>query len=303
MHTSQYWDGCSASDSVWDREAIRVAIKHPEKRRKFLEEATLKNDKISDVEADPGTQWASINDTLCEVAKSSSTEKHRIPMPGCVNDAKETRLMSLKNKQKCQESLAHQYNKSDEPSMNKYLVEWGSCYIGSEARVGGAAVAAKPEWMTLATANIRTSVSMSYVLRFWHVDAKLKRATRIVCAANKTVRAFVNAEHVKQIEEASRAINWKEVWRIARKISRKSIGPKQRQFNTPTLYRPPLKESADHLAKPAAKGGCYGILVNFTDTLARWEYTAPTEEQRTNAIDDMKATMEKLACCSVLGCS
>ncbi|CAE8662644.1 unnamed protein product, partial [Polarella glacialis] len=57
----------------------------------------------------------------------------------------------------------------------------------------------------------------------------------------------------------------KRVWRIARAIAGKHLGPKKRQYGIATGFIPPVEEWAEHLAQPGPKGGCEAQLLRITE--------------------------------------
>ncbi|CAE8601552.1 unnamed protein product [Polarella glacialis] len=57
----------------------------------------------------------------------------------------------------------------------------------------------------------------------------------------------------------------KKVWRIARAIAGKHLGPKKRQNGIATGFVPPVEDWAQHLAQPGPQGGCLAELIGRTD--------------------------------------
>eukprot|EP00972_Heterocapsa_arctica_P044956 6634020-Heterocapsa_arctica.AAC.1 len=98
-------------------------------------------------------------------------------------------------------------------------------------------------------------LTLSEILQGWAYQAELQWLTRELAHAHRADCRHWTQDVSNQLQRAFEQHDSREVWKCARRLASKRIGPRARFYAAAPSACPSLKEWSDHLAQSGANGG------------------------------------------------
>ena len=77
----------------------------------------------------------------------------------------------------------------------------------------------------------------------------------------------IEEERIITLEEAMQRGDWRDVWRSARLLTRKNIGPKKRQYGVLLSHNPGAEDLKQRLCAGVTKGGIGATVIESWDEM------------------------------------
>ena len=137
--------------------------------------------------------------------------------------------------------------------------------------------------------------ALSDLLCRWHALARYHKAQRLAKRLTTRDKRRRACEHVHQLHEGWQSANFQSMWRAARALSGRRVGPKQRRFDRPKSCRPSMQQWRQHMAQVGRDGGCKAVATNWTAHVQQFAHGATGWQQKCRADPVWRSQMQQLA--------
>ena len=207
------------SASGWDRDALAQGVLQGFKREQFLAECEKELGKVdvsSYANQSPDAIWGVVNAAVLHAAKSCYAVQRKH-----IDDPEDTRQ-------------AH----ADMVQQRAHLVSLP-----------------QPERLAYVHSDSMSRDFVSAIFAQWQALSRYWRARKQLDILAKRDRHNRLQTQLDEFNSAWGKRDFSRMWRLARELSRKQVGPKKRVFNRPVSQRPSVDDWERHLAKRGCDGG------------------------------------------------